>query len=610
MTVETIRPISTESYSDWATNGCALGDHHLCVDEGWPSDDDTTHIEGSPGCSIRFGLEDPTFEGICVQARVRVRAYTTTTTGVVTTTTTTLPGEVLTVELYDGAVQLSSQEITTEEEYSFEGYFNYYTDWVDIRDLDLTAIDLADMEVVLRDATGWARNLKVSAVDVELDNTLAIIDVRPDGDATGVAQAVTMEVDFNKPIDISTFTIVVALRAYRTYNNETVASNEIIDGTVTFINSDQTAVFTPDIPLLEQADYDIVLDDGITTADASESIDVLYGWSFQTGIVDEVPDEVSEPQIAPPLKDYPEALEGLSVVSTYPAQYAAQVPLDLAPTGAIKIVFNKDIDSTLTNISYQAINGDDTVVTPNYDFNHVIDINGATVDLTPDDVFLENSLVVVSLSTVTADDESIMQEYTLSFAMVINPAYATVEQIKVILGPFADNVTDIAIAMLIYEYSVEADIITSSLVGNAALIALAKKKWVQCKVAYDLIFATILDSQGKSKRLADMQVDYSGVSPREKEAFFDKLKDCIEKWEEILKTGGVGVRPVMTIKGLYDPDRPEVGRNWTQRPSAGPHANTVVPKVVGRRGVKAGRDPRLYFSKNRQVIYRSSRELE
>jgi len=438
----------------------------------------------------------------------------------------------------------------------------------------------------------------------------AIIDVRPDDGGIGIAQAVTMEVDFNKPIDTSTFTIVVALRAYRTYNNETVASNEIIDGTVTFINSDQTAVFTPDIPLLEQADYDIVLDDGITTADGSESIDVLYGWSFQTGIVDTVPDEVSDPQIAPPLKDYPEALESLSVVSTYPAQYAAQVPLDLAPFGAITITLNKDIDSYLSNIAYQAINGDDTLFPPEYDFSHVPTVDGDKLVLTPDSVFVENSIVIVSLADITALDESIMQEYTLSFATVINPAYATVAQIKVILGPFADNVTDIAIAMLIYEYSVEADIITSSLTGNAALVALAKKKWVQCKVAYDLIFATILDSQGKSKRLADMQVDYSGVSPREKEAFFDKLKDCIEKWEEILKTGGVGVRPVMTIKGLYDPDRPEVGRNWTQRPSAGPHANTVVPKVVGRRGVKAGRDPRLYFSKNRQVIYRTSRELE
>ncbi len=439
----------------------------------------------------------------------------------------------------------------------------------------------------------------------------AIVDVRPDDGVQGVAQGVTIEIDFNKPIDTTTLTLeklVVALRAYKTYENQTVASNEIVEGIITFANGNQTAIFTPSSPLFEQADYDVILDDGITTEAGSESLDTIYGWSFQTGIVDEVPDEPSEPQIAPPLKDFPESLDGLSVVSTYPGQFDAQVPIDLAPgNGVIKIVLNKDIASLSSNISYQAINGDPAVVPPEYDFGHTVDYDGPTITITPDAVFLENSLVVVSLTAITADDETVMAEYALSFSTVITPAYVTVEQIKVLLGPFAENTTDIAISMLIREYSIEANILVSSTIGNAALVALAKKKWVQCRVVYDLLFANMLDSQGKSKRLADMQVDYQGVSPREKEVFYDQLKACIEKWEEVLLTGGVGVRPVMTIKGLYDPDRPEVGRNWTERPSAGPSANTVVPKVVGRRGVKASRDPRLYFTKNRHVIYRSSR---
>lgn len=442
----------------------------------------------------------------------------------------------------------------------------------------------------------------------------AIVDVRPDDGSVGVAQGVTIECDFNKAINTSTFTMVVALRAYKTLNNETVSSNEIVEGTVTFTNSDQTAVFTPSLPLLEQADYDIILDDGIETSDGSESIDIIYGWSFQTGIVDEVPDEVSDPQIAPPLTDYPEYLEGLSVVSTYPAQYAAQVPIDLASNpiqaGAITITLNKDISSYQSNISVQAINGDDSVVTPDYDVDHTPTVSGDTLILTPAASFEQNSVVIVSLADITATDGDIMQEFVLTFATEINPAYATVAQVKVVLGPYADNTTDIAIAMLIYEYSLEADLLVPDTIGNAALVALAKKRWVICKVAYDLVFANQLDSQGKSKRLADMEVSYSGVSPREKEALYDKFKDCIDKWEEILQTGGTGVRPVATIKGLYDPDRPQVGRGWTQRPNAAPAANTVVQKVIGRRGVKALRDPRLYYEKNRQVIYRTSRSWD
>ncbi len=441
-----------------------------------------------------------------------------------------------------------------------------------------------------------------------------VVVSRPGDGDEGVAQNITVEVDFNKPVDITMAweeKLVVALRAYKTYENQTVASNEIIEGSFTFANGNQTVIFNPSSPLFEQADYDVVLDDGITTQEGSETLGVIWGWSFQTGIVDEVPDSPSDPQIAPPLKDFPEALAGLSVVSTYPEQFAAQVQLDLAPIGAITIQFNKEIvaGSWGYDVSYEAINGDDTVLTPQYG----ITVTPATVDdtitLDPAD-FPENALVTVSLADIEAVDESVMQDYTLSFATVITPAYATVPQIKVLLGPFAENTTDIAIAMLIYEYSVEADILVSSTIGNAALVALAKKKWVQCRVVYDLLFANMLDSQGKSKRLADMEVSYQGVSPREKEVFYDQLRDCINKWEEVLRTGGIGVRPVMTIKGLYDPDRPDTGRNWTQRPSAGPHANTIVPKVVGRRGVKAGRDPRLYYTKNRQVIYRSSRDWD
>jgi hypothetical protein len=438
----------------------------------------------------------------------------------------------------------------------------------------------------------------------------AIVDVRPNDGATGIALSTTIEIDFNKPIDTDTVTLVVALRAYKTYNNQTVASNEIIEGDTDFANGDLTVVFTPSGPLYEQADYDVVLDDGVTTADGSESIDTLFGWSFQTGIVPTIPDEVSEPQIAPPLEDYPEALEGLSVVSTYPAPYEAQVPIDLAPYGAIRIKFNKNVSQLSSNLAYEALNGDTALVTPDLDVNHTVAYPGSLVTFTPAASFPQNALVTLSLADVTATDTTVLQQYVLVFATVLSPAYTTVQQIRALLGPFADLITDVAIASLILEYSLEADILAINGFNNAALGALAKKKWVQCKVALDLLMANMLDSQGKSKRLADFEVAYTGVSPREKEAFYKKFQDCIDRWEEILRTGGRGVQPQMTIKGLNDPDRPEVGRLWTERPNAGPFVNTTVQKVVGRRGVRAARDPRFYYDKNRHVIYRTSRSWD
>ena len=187
---------------------------------------------------------------------------------------------------------------------------------------------------------------------------------------------------------------------------------------------------------------------------------------------------------------------------------------------------------------------------------------------------------------------------------MINPGYVTIPVIRALVGSFIDRVPDTTIAMLILEASLEAQALSPSTIIGPALFALALRKWVQCRVGYDLLFPTMTESVGKAKRLAEMQVEWQGISPREKVLFYDKFKDCIDKWEEFMRTGGAGITPIATIKCLYDPDGPEVGRGWTRRPSAEPAANMVVPKVVGRRGVKAMRDIRTYRYGNRMGIYR------
>ena len=434
-----------------------------------------------------------------------------------------------------------------------------------------------------------------------------IVQARPSG--VGVAQGVTVEADFSQPLDTSTVTdstFVVALRSYQTLNGQTVTSNELVTGTILIINGDTTIVFTPDSPLYEQADYDVVVDNDV--ADISgRFLTSIYGWSFQTGIVDEVPEDPSEPKVEPPLKDhYPRELDGLAVVSTYPAQYSAQIPLDLAPNnGVVTIQWNHPIASIgASNVAWEALNGDPNLVDPRFNADHTITIDGDLVNISITSPLVENSMVRVTLQDVRDTEDRLDREYILVFATVITPAYTTIEIVRALVGPFIDRVPDSTIAMLILEASLTAEAISNSVIVNPALYQLALRKWVQCMVGYDLLFPTMLESVGKRKQLAEMMVEWRGVSPREKILMYDKFKDCIEKWEEILKTGGAGVRPIMTIKGLYDPDRPETGRGWTKRPGAGPYANTVVPKVVGRRGIKAGRDPRHYWPKNRRGIYR------
>ena len=433
-----------------------------------------------------------------------------------------------------------------------------------------------------------------------------IVMASPQG--VGIAQGVIIEAEFSQPLDTTTVnngTFVVALKQYRTLNGETVVSNELVAGQIQIFGGN-TIEFTPDSPLYEQADYDVVVDNDIQDT-SGRFLTEINGWSFQTGIVDEPELDPSDPQVEPPLKDhYPRELDGLAVVSTYPAQYAAQIPLDLSPNnGLVTIQWNHPIASIgASNISWEALNGDSALADPRYNVDHSIVIDEELVNITITNGLVENSMVRITLQDVRDTEDRLDREYILFFAPVINPAYATIQVIRAYVGPFIDRVPDTTIAMLILEASLTAQAISNSVIVNPALYALALRKWVQCRVAYDLLFPTMVESVGKTKQLAEMMVAWQGISPREKVLMYDKFLSCIEKWEEILKTGGAGVCPIMTIKGQYDPDRPETGRGWTRRPSAPPYANTVVPKVIGRRGVKASRDPRGYYAKNRRGIYR------
>jgi hypothetical protein len=435
------------------------------------------------------------------------------------------------------------------------------------------------------------------------------VALSPQGD--GVALGTTIEATFSQPLKTSTVnngTFVVALKQYRTLNGETVVSNELVAGDIQIIGGD-TIEFTPDSPLYEQADYDVVVDNDIQDT-AERFLTEINGWSFQTGIVDEPVLDPSEPQVEPPLKDhYPRELDGLSVVSSYPAQYAAQIPLDLEPNNnVVTIQWNHPIASIgATNVSWEALNGDPALVDPRYNADHSVVIDEDLVNIAITSLpLVENSMIRITLQNVLDTEGRLDREYILFFAPVITPTYATIQVIRAFVGPFIDRVPDTTIAMLILEASLTAQAISNSVIVNPALYQLALRKWVQCRVAYDLLFPTMVESVGKVKRLAEMTVEWQGISPREKVLMYDKFLSCIEKWEEILKTGGAGVRPIMTVKGQYDPDRPETGRGWTKRPGAGPYANTVVPKVIGRRGIKAPRDPRVYWPKNRRGIYRRS----
>ena len=76
----------------------------------------------------------------------------------------------------------------------------------------------------------------------------------------------------------------------------------------------------------------------------------------------------------------------------------------------------------------------------------------------------------------------------------------------------------------------------------------------------------------------------------------DRIIDCLNKWEPQLLAGGYKIAaqaPVGVVKGRYDYDRPDVGRDWDDTGSAYsdkvPGANTKVKhpnSLRSKRGFK------------------------
>lgn len=188
-------------------------------------------------------------------------------------------------------------------------------------------------------------------------------------------------------------------------------------------------------------------------------------------------------------------------------------------------------------------------------------------------VFVELDKSIASLP----DGIELGIDYQWYFTTKYSPLYSSVKRIRLDIGPFIRDVPDDTVNMAIFEASLQADALTFGVATNLTPSARrffiwARRQYVTCLA--EIILLSAISGQdlsggggGKSKRLADLDVSYSGGSSGNANDAYNQALACMEKWKVVLTSNGevapgTSLKPSMVIKGRLDPDRPTVGRGW------------------------------------------------
>ena len=203
-------------------------------------------------------------------------------------------------------------------------------------------------------------------------------------------------------------------------------------------------------------------------------------------------------------------------------------------------------------------------------------------------VLASNQLITVTLdSTIEDVDGNLLgEDYSFSFITTFDPFYSDPKLMRLYGGSWVAAIDDATLSLMVYEASKEADWITPPyVVLNGRTFYEARKNYVTYNALLKMLEMPI-NQGGMTKMLGDLLVKREGAS------FIDminRLTDNKRKWEAVVNDGGnTGLGqsrpPVITSKGILDPNRRDIGRLWVTPPeSHWPGANGKSRESVYRR---------------------------
>ena len=367
--------------------------------------------------------------------------------------------------------------------------------------------------------------------------------------------------------------------------------DEYLSGTISFSQEDlgggeygTKATFTPTTPFASNTEYVIYLagdeglDDNIVPPIAAVDSTVLVGtdmWKFTTGSgsVSEVP-AISSTAVSVPPAVSSVVSEPFKLLSSIPANRATNLNIT---TDTIVLDFNVNVDDTTVDsaisILAESVNGD-TSIGSGGTIAFTSSVSGGTVTLTMTDSLLVNNAVTVTIGGSLKDENGnvISGDYSFYFTTTYTPLYVTPRRIRLDIGGFLSGIPDDTINLAIFEASRIADVLAfTGTITNQAYFDMVKRNFVICEASGILLQGISMEGGISKKKLGDFEVQYdTGHLPR----ILNRLADCVDKWQPLLMNGGNEKDFTMAIKGLYDPNRPVIGRVWEKQSGSVPAANT------------------------------------
>lgn len=290
----------------------------------------------------------------------------------------------------------------------------------------------------------------------------------------------------------------------------------------------------------------------------------------------------------------------LAVLSTMPVDRQALVDPTITD---ITVLFSANLNAatvTDTTVTLEGHAADDSVGGPAFTPNitKTLLVAGATLTITPDPgQIFDNNIVIVRLSASIADVGGLIlgSDYEFFFGTTLTPYYAGIRHVRLRLGAIGNYFPDETIALAIWDASRVADAYTPAVIVNPAAFNEARRQFVVCYAAYELVAGGASASGGSvRKRLGDFDVSRSGGSSSSG-GLDDALKECWEKYLALIEAGGdpeaaeEGIPslalqiPQGVVKGDYDVDATHYGRLWEVPITPSPPLANVRALYVGSR---------------------------
>lgn len=217
-----------------------------------------------------------------------------------------------------------------------------------------------------------------------------------------------------------------------------------------------------------------------------------------------------------------------------------------------------------------------------------------------DQVLENNTMVIIELSSNISNSagDAFLEATKLYYTTTYSPLYASPDLIRLELGRWISYIPDDTLAMMAFLSSKEASFIQGYTAKNSSELNFARQRFV----VFDSVLKCLnIPGQGREagyasgnkKTLGDLSISIGSPVTTISDDIYKYFMEQRQEWWRVVNAGGrivpgQGLSPVTAVKGLYDPDRIDVGRLWESPRTQRYDQPTVNGKTI-RNGRRRGR---------------------